>query len=165
MATKKEIHESALKICKDNGLNEKVTGLFTELLAPKSAGNTVDLATVTKVENGKVTQIQCQLSKVWLPATVAFFYEEKAEGKGIVGTDGKALRRLSRQAESISKQHIKTTNTSVNAITSDVLDGKLDAAKGKTMVAAIKAKKPDYSKVTANPVKVEPKAPETKPAS
>ena len=151
MATKAEIFETTTKaveaLCAQHrtpaAFNEAVKAVLTANLAQKTAGMSVNLDEVTKKgQDGKVTEILCSVSNKWLPATKEYFYEEKAEGKGING-----LKRLSRQAESIRKQHTKTVTVSEKAIMADVLSGDMtpEAAKGK--IEALKASKPDYSSV------------------
>jgi len=152
MASKKEVFETVSKAVVDlcathktpEKFNKALGDILTANLAPKSGGMSVNLDEVTKTENGKVTQILCSVSGKWLPATKEYFYEEKAEGKGING-----LKRLSRQAESIRKQHIKTISATEKAIMADVLDGKLTPEAGKAQLEKVKAKAPDYSSVKA----------------
>jgi len=157
MASKKEIFASAMEICKEHKVSEKFTAALTALLEPKSGGSSVDLSTVTKVDgNGQVTEIQCSLSNVWLPATSAFFYEDKS-GKGIKGTDGSMLKRVSKQGEAIRKQHTKVLAATEKAIMTDVLNGDLKPEEGKAKLEKAKAVKADYSKVTRNLPKPEAK--------
>jgi hypothetical protein len=157
MATKKEIFEtvttSVSALCDEhkvaNKFREKLMDILTANLAPKASGASINLDEVTKKdEAGNITEIQCSVSGVFLPATKEFFYEDKA-GKGIVGLDGTHLKRLSRQAESIRKQHIKTLAATEKAIMADVLDGAMTPEEGKAELEKVKAIKPDYSSVTA----------------
>jgi len=160
MAKKIDIFNSAIALCKEHKASEKLVAGLTDLLAPKTAGQHVDLEKVTKKDNsGKIVEIQCQVSGKFLPATVAFFYEETKEGKGIKGTDGVALRRLSRQAESIRKEFNRKVTASKNAITDDVMAGKIKLEEGNALIAKL-AKAPDFSSVSAK--LPEPKAPEAK---
>jgi len=156
MATKKEVFETTSKaveaLCTQfktpAPFNEKLQAILADNLAPKTAGMTVNLDEVTRKDaNGKITEIQCSVSGKWLPATKEYFYEEKAEGKGIVALDGSHLKRLSRQAESVRKQFIKAQQASEKAVMADVLSGDLTPDKAKEALEAIKAKKPDYSSV------------------
>ncbi len=156
MASKKEIYETTTEaveaLCTQfktpKAFNEKLQAILTENLAPKTAGMTVNLDDVTRKDaNGKITEIQCSVSGVWLPATKEYFYEEKAEGKGIEGTDGSHLKRLSRQAESVRKQFTKAQQASEKAIMADVLSGDLTPDEAKEALSATKAKKPDYLSV------------------
>jgi len=158
MATKKEIFETVSKevgaVCtKFNvpaNVKAELESIIEANLAPKAGGATVNVDEVTKKDaNGKVTQILCSVSGKWLPATKEFFYEDKV-GKGIADT---GLKRLSRQAESIRKQYIKTLTATEKAIMADVLDGKMTPEQGKAKLEKAKATKPDYSSVTATPAK------------
>ena len=150
MASKKEIFASAMEICAKHKVSKEFTAELTTLLEPKSGGSSVDLSTVTKVDDkGQVTEIQCSLSGVWLPATSEFFYEDKS-GKGIKGLDGSMLKRVSKQGEAIRKQHTKALAATEKAIMTDVLDGNLKPEEGKAKLEKAKAIKPDYSKVTRN---------------
>ncbi len=151
MATKKEIFESTVaqveELCKKHNtpkaFNEALNAVLTENLAPKAGGATVNIDEVTKKnDKGEITHIMCSLSGKFLPATKDFFYEDKA-GKGING-----LKRLSRQAEGIRKQHIKVLAATEKAIMADVLDGKMTPEQGKAKLEKAKAAKPDYSKVS-----------------
>jgi len=149
MASKKEIFASAMAICEAHKVSKEFTAELKTLLEPKSGGSSVDLSTVTKVDgNGQVTHIQCSLSGVWLPATSAFFYDDKS-GKGIKGTDGSMLKRVSKQGEAIRKQHTKALAATEKAIMTDVLNGDMKPEEGKAKLEKAKAVKPDYSKVTA----------------
>lgn len=149
MASKKEIFEvtvaQAEGLCKEHKVNEKFSAalmaLLTLNLEPKNGGASVNIEDVTKSVEGKITEIQCSVSGVFLPATKEYFYEDK-NGKGING-----LKRLSRQAESARKTFIKTQSASKNAIMSDVLDGKLKAEVAKDKLTKLAALKPDFSKV------------------
>ena len=154
MASKKEIFESAIALCKEHKASETLVNALTGLLKPKAAGQSVNLAEVTKKVGDKVTEIMCQVSGKFLPATVAFFYEDKA-GKGITGTDGKSLRRLSRQAESIRKEHIRVNKASKDAIVADMLAGKLDNKVANGKIEALAAQKPNFSTVSPVLPKVE----------
>ena len=147
MASKKEILAtvvaavSALCVAEDvtEEFEGKLMAVLNENLAPKSGGATVVLEDVYNAED---ETILCSVSGVWLPATVEYFYEEKAEGKGING-----LKRLSRQAESIRKTAIKVLNTTEKAIMADVLGGDMSPEDGQEKLTAAKAVKPDYSGV------------------
>jgi len=153
MATKKEIFEATTsevqELCKVSRtpveFNEKLMGILAKHLEPKAGGASVNIEDVTKTnDKGEITEIQCSVSGVFLPATAEYFYEDKA-GKGING-----LKRLSRQAESIRKQHLKTIATTEKAIMVDVLDGKMTPEQGKAKLEKAKAVKPDYSNVSVH---------------
>lgn len=160
MATKKEIFESTTSevqtLCEQSGTPKKFNVALMEILAnhlePKAGGASVNIEDVTKTDaDGNITEIQCSVSGVFLPATVEYFYEDKA-GKGING-----LKRLSRQAESVRKQYIKTLAATEKAIMADVLDGAMTPEEGKAKLVDAKAIKPDYSTVAVK-VAEEPEA-------
>lgn len=152
MATKQEIFdtvsEEAAALCEKHQVSKKftvgLTAIFETHLKPKSSGASVNIDEVTrKDEQGNIIEIMCSLSGVFLPATIDFFYEDKT-GKGING-----LKRLSRQAEGVRKQHIKTLATNKNAIMANVLDGVITPEEGKAKLKKAEAIKPDFSIVTA----------------
>ena len=151
MATKAEIFkavtEEVASLCEGYGVPkkfvEKLNAVLETNLKPKSGGMSVNIDEVTKKdENGNITHIQCSVSGAWLPATKEYFYEDKAS-KGING-----LKRISRKAEAIRKQHIKKLTATERAIMADVLDGTISPEEGKEKLEAAKAEKPDYSSVT-----------------
>lgn len=158
MATKQEIFDTVsnevTELCVKYQVSKKVTeglaAIMETNLKPKAGGASVNIEEVTVSVDGKITEIQCSVSGVFLPATKAFFYEDKA-GKGING-----LKRLSRQAESVRKTYIKTLAATEKAIMADVLDKQLTPELGKAKLDKAKAIKPDYSKVTAELPKDEP---------
>ncbi len=159
--TKTEIYENVTTAVEALGLSDEVMGELTviidENLKPKSGGGSVDLSEVTVEEDGVITEILCATSKVWLPATAEFFYEDKSENAKIIGSDGAPLKRLSRQAESVGKKFIKANRATIQAITDDILEAEdMSAIEGlKTQLLEAKAAKPDYSVVTAELPEVE----------
>lgn len=153
MAKKSEVLASVLAAVavfgKENKLTKEQTeglnNLLNDLLAPKSAGLSVNLDEITKKDaNGKITHIMCSLSGKFLPATLDFFYEDKT-GKGVGGT---GLKRLSRQAEAIRKQFTKQITASEHAIMADTVDKKITPEDARKKLEALRASKPDYSKVS-----------------
>jgi hypothetical protein len=149
MASKKETLEEVQKVLTAHKASPELTTALVSLLAPKTGGATVDIASVTKSnDKGVITHILCSLSGVFLPATEEFFYCEK-DGKGING-----LKRISKQGESVKKAFDKVQKTSERAIMQDVLDKKLTPEQGTAKLAELAKAKPDYSKVTDKPVAV-----------
>lgn len=153
MASKKEIFAAVSAavagLCEEHKVSTKFKDSLNALLSlhlePKSGGAVVNLDEVTQKDaSGKITHIKCSVSGKFLPATAEFFYEDKS-GKGIGDT---GLKRLSKQAESIRKRHIKVVSTTEKAIMADVFDGKLTPEQGKIKLEKIKASLPDYSKVS-----------------
>ena len=137
----------------DADLTSKLQGIISDNLAPKSGGGSVNLDEVTKRdEDGNFTEILCATSKVWLPATLDFFYEDKSDAPKITDAEGNGLKRLSRQAESIGKKFIKENRATIQAITDDILEaedmGQVEELK--TLLVDAKAAKPDYSVVSAD---------------
>lgn len=148
MASKAEIFNQVMEACETHNASNKLKEALRVILEPKSAGASVNLDEVTRKDaNGNITEIMCSVSGVFLPATAEFFYEEKAEGKGING-----LKRLSRQAEAIRKTHIRNVSVSEKAIVQDILDGAISNEEGKAKIEALRASKPDFSSVSATPV-------------
>jgi len=152
MASKTEVFNTVenevVALCDTHSVSKKfkeaLMVIIAANLAPKTGGASVNLDEVArKDDNGNVVEMMCSVSGVFLPATADFFYEDKA-GKGING-----LKRLSRQAEGIRKQHIKVLTATERAIMADVLDGVITAEDGKAKVEAARALKPDYSSVSA----------------
>lgn len=155
MASKKELFEAVesqvVELCTTHNtskkFNEALMAIISANLEPKAGGASVNIDEVTKKDaNGNIVEIQCAVSGVFLPATAEYFYEDKG-GKGING-----LKRLSRQAEAIRKQHTKVLTTTEKAIMADVLDGTLSPEDAKAKVDAARALKPDYSSVSATVV-------------
>jgi hypothetical protein len=154
MATKKQIHEMVTNevavLCTAEGVEEstveKLMAILDSNLAPKPGGATVKLEDVYNEEDDTIL---CSVSGAWLPATEEYFYAEKVDGKGIVGESGVALKRLSRQAESIRKTAIKVLNATEKAIMADVLAGEMTPEDGKEALEAAKPIKPDFSSVEA----------------
>jgi len=154
--TKTEIYSNVTTAIEELGLSEEVFNALTVIiddnLKPKSGGGSVDLSEVTKVDaDGTIVELLCATSKVWLPATLDFFYEDKSENAKIIGEDGGSLKRLSRQAESVGKKFIKTQRATIQALTDDILEVEDLSELGdlKVLLAEAKNAKPDYSVVTA----------------
>lgn len=103
---------------------------------------------VMRDEFGNIVQLQCSLSKKWLPADSKHFYADKRSSK-IIGTDGVALRRLSRQAEKCRKIHLSETNKAVNNIQKGIMNSELSAEDARVMLQEIKSKPIDFSSVGA----------------
>jgi len=169
--TKKELHlavlGSVVAFLEDNKVNSKIVEGIKDILdthlAPKNGGKTVDLSTVVrKDDEGHITEIQCSLSGVWLPADINHFYEDKSTKPAIVGFGGVGLKRLSRQAEAVAKKFKGIQKASIVAITDDILALDMtaeNAPKAKALKSTLekeKAKKPDFSSVRP----LEPKATE-----
>lgn len=102
---------------------------------------------VKKDSDGNITEILCNVSNVWLPASVEYFYEDLS-GKSKIVVDGVALKRLSRQAEGIRKKFISQQAKASQAITTKVLNGEISAEEGKRLLAEL-PEKPDFSEVRA----------------
>lgn len=93
--------------------------------------------------SGNIIEMQCNLSKVWLPATLEYFYEDKT-GRGPNG-----LRRLSRLAEKARKQHIAKLAKQKNLIIQNMFAGRLTQEEAEIQIAKLNALKPDFSIVVA----------------
>ena len=160
--TKKELHitvlGSVLAYLEDNEVSKEIVEDIKDILdahlAPKNGGKTVDLSTVVrKDDEGHITEIQCSLSGVWLPADINHFYEDKSTKPAIVGFGGVGLKRLSRQAEAAAKKFKVTQKASITAITDDILALDMtaeNASKAEALKSTLekeKNKKPDFSSV------------------
>lgn len=129
-------------------IQEEINAKLAELLGPKTPGASVNIEDVVKRDaSGVITELQCAVSGVFLPATLEYFYEDKSGKSQFTDANGIALRRLSRQAEGIRKAFIKTQTTSEKAILEDVLAGAITQEEGQAKLAELRAAKPDYSKV------------------
>lgn len=127
---------------------DEVNAKVEELLGPKSPGAIVDTESVVKRDaEGKIVELQCAVSGVFLPATLDYFYEDKSGKSVFVDADGVALRRLSRQAEGIRKTFIKVNTASEKAVLEDALSGAITQEDGQARLVALRAAKPDYSTV------------------
>lgn len=102
---------------------------------------------VKRDSDGEITEILCNVSGVWLPASVEYFYEDLS-GKSKIVVDGVALKRLSRQAEGVRKKFIAQQAKASQAITTKVLNGEISAEEGKRQLAEL-PEKPDFSEVRA----------------
>ena len=102
---------------------------------------------VKRDSDGEITEILCNVSGVWLPASVEYFYEDLS-GKSKIVVDGVALKRLSRQAEGVRKKFIAQQAKASQAITTKVLNGEISAEEGKRQLAEL-PEKPDFSAVRA----------------
>lgn len=132
-----------------SAVQDEINAKLAELLGPKSPGAVTDIESVVKRDaSGFITELQCAVSGVFLPATLEYFYEEKSGKSHFTDANGIALRRLSRQAEGIRKVFIKTQTVSEKAILEDALKGVITQEEGQAKLAAIRAAKPDYSKVS-----------------
>ena len=144
--TKKELFEKTKEILVKYNASSELTEELTELLKPGKGGQRVRIEDITKVVDGKVVELQCRLSGVWLPATTDYFYPE-ADSK-IVGVDGVGLSRTSRQAKKIANDFNSMKKATNNAIVADLLAGDIDRDEANRLIAEIPAS-PDYSSVSA----------------
>ncbi len=141
MATKAEILKLVTDVLETAGIEEAVIGEVSEILRPKAGGKSVDLSEVTREVDGEITEIQCSICGVWLPATEEYFYEDKT-GKGPNG-----LKRVSKQGESAKKAFLKSQRASEKGIMADFTSGDLDPEEAKSMLADLATKTVDYSAV------------------
>jgi hypothetical protein len=143
--TKKELFAQAMDICTNNDASTELTAALTKLLEPKTGGLKVDISEVTRVdEDGAVTEIQCSLSGVWLPADTIHFFGDK--NSKVINAEGEGLYRVSKQADKLKKEASKVYAASKEAITNDVMDGNLTPEDGKAQLAEL-SKDADYSSV------------------
>lgn len=145
--TKKEVFAKAMELCETHGAPEAVVTGLTELLEPKKGGMVVDIESIVRRDDeGNIVEVECQASKVWLPADLLNF--TPAKGSKIVNADGEELYKISRAAQKIKSEAVKAYRASKEAITNDVLDGVISAAEGKAAIEAL-SQEPDYSGVEA----------------
>ena len=129
-------------------IQDEINAKLTDMLGPKTPGASVNIEDVVKRDaSGFITELQCAVAGVFLPATLEYFYEDKSGKSQFTDANGIALRRLSRQAEGIRKVFIKTQTTSERAILEDALKGVITQEEGQAKLAAIQGAKPDYSSV------------------
>ena len=144
---KSEVFERVQAICEKYNLPTEVVTQLNELLEPKNAGRSFNWDDIVrKDENGNVIELQCALSGVWLPADSLHFYASR-DGKGVVGTDGVVLQKVSKQGENVRKAYQKQYNASKNALMDDVLDGVISNEEAKAKLEQLNAAGPDYSVV------------------
>ena len=144
---KSEIYEKVQAICAAHNLPADVVAQLNELLEPKNAGRSFNWDDIVrKDENGNVVEIQCSLSGVWLPADSIHFYASR-DGKGVMGTDGVILQKVSKQGENARKAYQKAYNASKNALMDDVLNGVISNEEAKAKLEELNAQGPDYSVV------------------
>ena len=142
MATKAEILKLVTDVLETAGIEEATINEVAEILRPKAGGKSVDLSEVTRVDaDGNITELECSICGVWLPATEEYFYEDKS-GKGPNG-----LKRVSKQGESAKKAFLKSQRASEKGIMADFTSGDLDPEEAKTMLADLATKTADYSAV------------------
>ena len=153
---KSEIYEKVQAICAAHNLPADVVAQLNELLEPKNAGRSFNWDDIVrKDENGNVVEMQCSLSGVWLPADSLHFYASR-DGKGVTGTDGIVLQKVSKQGENARKAYQKAYNASKNALMDDVLNGVISNEEAKAKLEQLNATGPDYSVVKPLTDKVEP---------
>lgn len=144
---KSEVFERVQAICAAHNLPAEVVAQLNELLEPKNAGRNFDWDSIVhKDENGNVIEMQCSLSGVWLPADSLHFYASR-DGKGVMGTDGVLLQKVSKQGENARKAYQKAYNASKNALMDDVLNGVISNEEAKAKLEELNASGPDYSVV------------------
>ena len=81
-----------------------------------------------------------------MPADGLHFYASR-DGKGVVGTDGVILQKVSKQGENARKAYQKAYNASKNALMDDVLNGVISNEEAKAKLEQLNATGPDYSVV------------------
>ena len=150
----KEVSENLKKLLTANKVSDAIIAevqkaIDASLKPGTFGGNSVDLSKVTKKDgSGKITEIQCNVSGKWLPASVDYFYEDLS-GKSKIVVDGVALKRLSRQAEAVRKKFQQNQIKEEQKVTQEAIDGKIDAPTLAKKIRAIREAKPDFSSVRA----------------
>lgn len=143
--TKKELFNRAIEICEANEASEALVAGLTELLKPKTGGQTINIEEiVNRDEEGNIVELKCRLSGVFLPANLEYFTPDK--NSKIVNAEGEALYTISRQAQKIKSDANKTLRASKDAITNDVLNGVISPEDARAQLDELSAE-PDYSSV------------------
>jgi len=145
MATKKEIFNQAMALCKEHKAPEALVKALTAILEPKKGGQVVDIESIVKRDaKGEIAQIKCRLSGKFLPANSDNFFTDK-------NSKLNGLYPVSKAADKIRKAAIQAFKASKEAITMDVLDGKIAPAEGKAKLAELQKSVDniDYSAVTS----------------
>lgn len=120
------------------------------VLKPGTFGAKTDVESVVKRDaDGNIVELMCSVAKVFLPASLDYFYEDKTGKSQFIGIDGKPLKRLSKQAEAVRKKHIAEQNKALNAINQALYAGEIDVETAKVKKAEIEAIPYDFSKVRA----------------
>jgi len=147
MATKKELNEKVLGLCKEHKAPEALTKALDELTKPGKGGASVNVEDVyiPKAKDGKA-YILCSVSGLWMEATKENFYEDVSENNKFGG-----LKRLSRAAEGARKKAISAKNATEKAVMADILAGKIKPEEGKVELAKIKPA--DFSQIKGLKVK------------
>lgn len=149
-----EVSGNITKLLQANGVSDAIVAevqkaIDASLKPGKFGATSVNLDEVTKKDSdGNITEILCNVSGVWLPASVEYFYEDLS-GKSKIVVDGVALKRLSRQAEAVRKKFIAAQAKESQKITAQVLNEEISNAEGKQLLAELAAQKPDFSEVRA----------------
>lgn len=143
--TKKEQFEQAMALCEKHKASKELVAGLTELLEPKKGGQIVDIESIVKRDGkGNIVELQCQASKVWLPANLLNFTRDV--NSKIVNAAGEELYKISRQAQKLKSEALKTFKASKDAIVNDVLDGVISPAEGAKKIEALSSE-PDYKSI------------------
>jgi len=131
MATKKEIFNQAMALCKEHKAPESLVNAITAILEPKKGGQVVDIESIVKRnEKNEIVQIKCRLSGKFLPADSDNFFTDK-------NSKINGLYPVSKMADKLRKAAVAAFKASKEAITMDVLDGKIAPAAGKAKLAEL----------------------------
>ena len=149
-----EVSSNVTKLLQANGVSDAIVAevqkaIDASLKPGKFGATSVNLDEVTKKDSdGNITEILCNVSNKWLPASVEYFYEDLS-GKSKIVVDGVALKRLSRQAEAVRKKFQQNQIKEEQKVTQEAIDGKIDAPTLAKKIRAIREAKPDFSSVRA----------------
>lgn len=134
----------------DAGVCAEVQKAIDLVLKPGTFGAKTDVESVVKRDSeGNITELMCSVAKVFLPASTDYFYEDKTGKSQFIGIDGKPLKRLSKQAEKVRKQHTALIAKETNKINQAVYAGEIDVETAKEKIAELNELKPDFSEVCA----------------
>lgn len=125
--------------------------LIGSFYAPKAGGGfvAVNIDEVTKRDkDGNFTEVKCNLSGAWLPATLEFFYEDLSGKSQIKTKEGVALKRLSRPAEATKKSFQRDLVAKKLQLQAHLINGTMDPNKVRDELKKLENEKVDFSGVT-----------------
>lgn len=139
------MRDDVINILESMNVSKKAIEAVKEYMTPKK-GAVLDLDSVTKRDpnSGAITEIQCSLSGVWLPATEDYFYKKEGTTLG--------FDRNSKQATKLKLDHNKKVAGTKQNVFNDLLAGNITADEAKKVVADAESAPVDYSSVGLIPV-------------
>lgn len=134
-----KLRDEVLNVLESHNVSRKAIEAVKELMTPKK-GTPLNIDEVTKKDGaGNITEIQCSLSGVFLPATEDYFYKKDGTTLG--------FDRNSKQATKLKSDHTKKVAATKANVFNDILAGAITAEDAKQLVANAEAETVDYSSV------------------